>query len=212
MDLIELSALNELSTEINKNDIEKIKLELVIPSALFEDTQGADFLMAMKRWKGLNPFLFHQVLQHVRPDLLTTANKIPWLCDPSIRADESTDNQLSIRSLIELLKAELTLEKQKLIIISISREVEESIDIELTLNKLFEKGLIQKDLKKLRGLMVAVGRNDLENKLKAFQSAFIQMEDELFIFEFKKALKLLVKEIAEWMLSLKQYLTMRYSK
>ena len=212
MDLIELSALNELSTEINKNDIEKIKLELVIPSALFEDTQGADFLMAMKRWKGLNPFLFHQVLQHVRPDLLTTANKIPWLCDPSVRADESTDNQLSIRSLIELLKAELTLEKQKLIIISISREVEESIDIELTLNKLFEKGLIQKDLKKLRGLMVAVGRNDLENKLKAFQSAFIQMEDELFIFEFKKALKLLVKEIAEWMLSLKQYLTMRYSK
>ena len=60
--------------------------------------------------------------------------------------------------------------------------------------------------------MVAVGRNDLENKLKAFQSAFIQMEDELFIFEFKKELKLLVKEIAEWMLSLKQYLTMRYSK
>ena len=212
MDLIELSALNELSTEINKNDIDKIKLELVLPSALFEDTQGVDFLMAMKRWKGLNPFLFHQVLQHVRPDLLTTANKIPWLCDPSARVDESTDNQLSIRSLIELLKAELTLEKQKLIIISISREVEESIDIELTLNKLFEKGLIQKDLKKLRGLMVAVGRNDLENKLKAFQSAFIQMEDELFIFEFKKALKLLVKEIAEWMLSLKQYLTMRYSK
>ena len=212
MDLIELSALNELSTEINKNDIDKIKLELALPSALFEDTQGADFLIAMKRWKGLNPFLFHQVLQHVRPDLLTTANKIPWLCDPSARADESTDNQLSIRSLIELLKAELTLEKQKLIIISISREVEESIDIELTLNKLFEKGLIQKDLKQLRGLMVAVGRNDLENKLKAFQSAFIQMEDELFIFEFKKALKLLVKEIAEWMLSLKQYLTMRYSK
>ena len=212
MDLIELSALNELSTEINKNDIDKIKLELVLPSALFEDTQGVDFLMAMKRWKGLNPLLFHQVLQHVRPDLLTTANKIPWLCDPSARTDESTDNQLSIRSLIELLKAELTLEKQKLIIISISREVEESIDIELTLNKLFEKGLIQKDLKKLRGLMVAVGRNDLENKLKAFQSAFIQMEDELFIFEFKKALKLLVKEIAEWMLSLKQYLSMRYSK
>ena len=212
MDLIELSALIELSTEINKNDIDKIKLEFVLPSALFEDTQGVDFLMAMKRWKGLNPFLFHQVLQHVRPDLLTTANKIPWLCDPSARADESTDNQLSIRSLIELLKAELTLEKQKLIIISISREVEESIDIERTLNKLFEKGLIQKDLKKLRGLMVAVGRNDLENKLKAFQSAFIQMEDELFIFEFKKALKLLVKEIAEWMLSLKQYLSMRYSK
>ena len=212
MDLIELSALNELSTEINKNDIDKIKLELVLPSALFEDTQGVDFLIAMKRWKGLNPFLFHQVLQHVRPDLLTTANKIPWLCNPSAQADESTDNQISIRSLIELLKAELTLEKQKLIIISISREVEESIDIELTLNKLFEKGLIQKDLKQLRGLMVAVGRNDLENKLKVFQSAFIQMEDELFIFEFKKALKLLVKEIAEWMLSLKQYLSMRYSK
>ena len=38
------------------------------------------------------------------------------------------------------------------------------------------------------------------------------MEDEQFIFEFKKALKLLVKEIAEWILSLKQYLSMRYSK
>ena len=63
------------------------------------------------------------------------------------RADESSENQLSIRSLIELLKAEHTLEKQKLIIIFISREVEESIDIELTVNKLFEKGLIQKDLK-----------------------------------------------------------------
>ena len=72
MDLIELYALKELSTEINKVDIEKIKLELVLPSALFEDNQWVDFLMAMKKWKGLNPFLFHQVLQHVSPDLLNT--------------------------------------------------------------------------------------------------------------------------------------------
>ena len=212
MDLTELSSLTELSEEITMNDIDKIKLELVLPSALFEVTKGIDFLLAMKRWQGLNPFLFHQVLQHIRPDLLIIANKIPWLCNASASTDESTDNQLSIRSLIELLKAELTLEKQKLIIISISREVEENINIELTLNKLVEKGIIHKDLEKLTRLMQAIKRNDLVNKLKTFRSVFIQMEDEQFIFEFKKALKSLVKEIAVWMLSLKKYLSIKYSK
>ena len=205
MDFSELKELTDFSQQLTIDDILDFKLQLNLPEALFQTSGNVSFLFALKKWAGHNPFKFYQSLQQIRPDLVLTAIKIPWLCKTS-ESEVTTDSQLSMRSLIELLKTELTVDKQMLIHMTLSTEMEENVDIEITLNKLFEGGYIKRDLSELSKVLVGIQREDLVNKLKPYQTLFYQMDEEEFYYKFRRAMENLVKEIETWVKSLKQFI------
>ena len=200
-----LKQLIEISNQLTTNDISKLKLLLKVPVALFETEDGENFLFGLKQWSGHNAFNFYQSLQSVRPDLVMIANKIPWLCSSIENENEEVEEGLTINSFINFMKAELTIGKQKMILIAHFKKAEEPINIEITLAMLLDKGLIRRNLKKLSIIMADIGRNDLINKFKDYQKAFCHMEEDEFLFKFRNALKSAEKQVEEWKNYLKQY-------
>ena len=200
-----LKQLIEISNQLTTNDISKLKLLLKVPEALFEAEDGKNFLFALKQWSGHNPFNFYQNLQSVRPDLVMIANKIPWLCNSIENEDEEVEEGLTISSFINYMKAELTIGIQKMILIAHFKKAEEQINIEITLAKLLDKGLIRRNLEELSIIMDDIGRKYLINKFKDYQKAFCQMEEDEFLFKFRNALKSAEKKVQEWKNYLKQY-------
>ena len=187
----ELSQLTELSEQLTRDNVERIILILDLPTALFKDTNAVEFLFSMKAWSEHNPFRFYLALLETAPELVSIAIRMvmsPLACEypPPIK-------QSSIKTLIYLLKAELTVDKLKVIHITFSKEVEGNIDIEKILKMLFEKGKIEKDLISLIELMEAIKRNDICNKLREYQRAFQGMEEGEFHIKFKKELASLGK-------------------
>ena len=206
MDLPELSQLTEFSEQLTTDDIVKFKVQLNLPTALFQVTGGVQFLIAIKKWGNHNPYAFYQALLNIRPDLVQIAMQIPWLCNAIDNEYEDSSEQLSIKTLITLLKTELTVDNLSLIYVSISTEIEESIDFETTLHKLLENGYIQTDLKALTRLLVRIKRDDLVRKMESYQNVLCQMEEEKFQYDFKNVVASLVKELRNWMSSLRQFL------
>ena len=204
MNVPELSQLTEFSEQLTTNDIGKFRVQLNLPTALFQVTGGVQFLIAMKKWGNLNPYAFYQALLSIRPDLVPIAMQIPWLCNANENEDSS--EQLSIKTLITLLKTELTVDNLSLIYVSISTEIEESIDFETTLNKLLEKGYIQTDLKALSILLLQIKRDDIRRKLEEYQSVLYNLNENEFQFKFKNVLRTMVKEIINWISSLKLFM------
>ena len=188
MDVTELTLLTELTNHLTTVDISKFILLLNLPAGLFQLTGGVQFLYALKKWNNHNPYIFYQTLLNIRPDLVQIAMQIPWLCKANENEYEDSSEQLSIKSLITLLKTELTVDNLTLIYVSISTEIEESIDFETTLNKLLEKGYIQTDLKALSILLLQIKRDDLVRKLELYQNVLCQMNKEKFQYDFKNVM------------------------
>ena len=191
---------------LDSSDKSKLKLLLKVPLALFEVEDGENFIFALKQWSGHNAFNFYQSLQNVRPDLVMIASKVPWLCC-SIENEEveEVEEGFTINSFINFMKAELTIGIQKMILIAHFKKAEEPINIEITLAKLLDEGLIKRNLEELSIIMADIRRNDLINKFKGYQRAFCQMEEEEFLFKFRNALKSAEKQVEEWKNYLKQY-------
>ena len=151
MNVPALTQLTEFSEQLTTDDIYKFKVQLNLPTALFQVTGGVQFLIALKKWGNHNPYAFYQALLNILPDLVAIAMQIPWLCN----ANENEMNTKTLPAIIHqnikitLLKTELNVDNLSLIYVSISTEIEERIDFETTLHKLLEKGYIQTDLKAL---------------------------------------------------------------
>ena len=207
----EISALNDLTTELTAEDIIRIKNEIGIPEGLCKDiTQGFNFINAMKQWKGRDPYKFYLAIQHIRPDLLAIACDIKWLCVES--PIEFQEDELSIKTLINLLRSEIPKEKWTLIYIAIANESIENISFEMTLNKLLENGYIQKDLQNLLKILKGIQRNDVIDKLKVYIELFSQMEDGEFESKFKREVGIQEKEMKQWETNLKQFSLIQYGK
>ena len=206
MNVPELSQLTEFSEQLTTDDISKFKVQLYLPTALFQVTGGVQFLIALKKWGNHNPYAFYQALLSIRPDLVQIAMQIPWLCNAIENEYEDTSEQLSIKTLITLLKTELTVDNLSLIYVSISTDIEESIDFETTLHKLLEKGYIQTDLKALSILLLQIKRDDIVKKLELYQSVLYNLNEDEFQFKFKNVLRTMVKEITNWISSLKLFM------
>ena len=134
-------------------------------------SEGIEFLLEVKKCDLNNPFIFRQTLKEIRPDLLSLASRLPWLCS------EFGSHVEYIQSLIGLLKAELSNDQIKQIYRVISIEVEGNLSFRFALNTLFEKGFFQRDLYKLSKLMEEIGRDDIPNKMMKFQNIFSLMEE-----------------------------------
>ena len=212
MNIQELVALKELSNQLKANDIKQITDFIGIAEGLCQEiTEGSKFLTTLKKWSGHNPFIFYQTLKHVRGDLVATACKIKWLCVTSPEEIEyKEEEKLSIKTLIEFLKSEISKANWELIYMVATNEAGEDVNFETTLNKLLEKGLIEKDLTTLIEIIKGIQRGDLVEKLEQYRHAFGQMEDGEFESKFKKEVGKQAKELEKWELKLKEFLQIQY--
>ena len=101
MNVPALTQLTEFSEQLTTDDIGKFKVQLNLPTALFQVTGGVQFLIALKKWGNHNPYAFYQALLNIRPDLVAIAMQIPWLCNANENENEYEDSseQLSIKTL-----------------------------------------------------------------------------------------------------------------
>ena len=214
MNFAELNALNELSTELKEHEIIRILTELRVPEVLYQDIkQGTNFLTALKKWSSHNSYQFYQSLNSVRPELVPVACRIKWLCVSSPEQTEYKEEEmLTIKTLIELMKSEISIVKWQLIYMVVTGEAGENVNFEITLNKLLEKGLIDRDLKTLKEIMKEIQRNDLIEKLQEYQNAFSTMEDGEFESKFKREVNNQAKEMKRWQSNLKDFLEIQYGR
>ena len=210
-EITEISAISDLSDELTIGDISKLQIVIQIPDGIYKDVKnGTQFLHAIKFWKRNNPFIFYQALLDARPDLVAMACDIPWLC--STCEGEYQEEELSIKTLINLLKTEIPKDKWTQIYIGLAQETEENVGYEITLNKMLEKGFIKKNLITLILVLKSIKRLDVIEKLKAYRKVFAEMEDEEFESKFKREINAQVKEMIEWELKLKQFMKSQFGK
>ena len=213
MNITELKGMTELSSELNRSEIIQLRNLIGIPEGLCEDiSQGTHFLFAVKGWSGHNPYRFYLALQNVRPDLLAIACDIPWLCVESPVDSDDEGKELSVKTLIELLRSEITKGQWLLIYMAAANETAHNVGFESTMNKLFEKGLIQRDLVQLSEILDGIQRSDLVQQMKAYQRVFAVMEEEEFEAKTKREVGSQVKEMEQWEKKLKQFMKSQYSK
>ena len=209
----ELTALIELSEELSTADIIHLRNVIGLPEGLCQSAaNAAQFLSSIKKWRGHNPFEFHQALQSVRPELIAIACEIKWLCVSSPSEFVQESKELSIKTLIDLLSTEIPKDKWILIHMVVANEAGENIGFEVTLNKMIENGFIKKDLKKLTQILMRIKRDDLVNKMRAYQGIFLGMEEGEFMRKFKIEVGTQAKEMAQWETKLKQFALMQYGK
>ena len=212
--LLELSALTELSRELTAIDCIRIRNVIGLPEGLSEEAkEGFLFLIAFKQWRGHRPHRFYTILRDIHPELITIACKIPWLCVSSHSDVEYEEEEtISIKSLIELLKTELTKGQWIAIYMVVAGETNVNIGFQETLEMLLDKGLIHSDLTQLSQIMKVIQKNDIVEKLRVYQKAFIRMEEGEFESKFKREVNNQAKEMAQWEEKLKQFALMQFEK
>ena len=212
--LAELGASNRLLKELKTEEIIRILTELRVPEVLYQDIkQGTNFLTALKKWSGLNSYQFYQSLNSVRPDLVPVACRIKWLCVSSPEQTEYKEEEvLSVKTLIELMKSEISKANWELIYMAVTGEAGENINFEITLNKLLENGLIDRDLSTLKGILFEIDREDLIEKLQQYQNAFRSMEEEEFESKFKREVNNQAKELKQWEMKLREFVKVQYKQ
>ena len=213
MDISKLVAMKELSAELTPEDIIKIRNVIGIPAGLCERvTTGTQLLTAIKRWKQHNPYLFYLVLQDIRPDMIAVANRLPWLCASAPSEFECRGEELSIKSLIELLKREIKREEWELIYMHIENDAGENMGFEMTMEKLLENEIMQKELIQLADLLKGIQREDVVKKLEEYKKVFSNMQEGEFESKFKNEIYKQRKEMAKCEAKLKQFALMQYGK
>ena len=208
-EITELSALIELSEGITESEIMQIQTIINLPAGLCKD---AEFFSAIERWKEHSPYMFYLALKDMRPDLIPLACEIPWLCVSTPSEFVNEGKELTIKTLIGMLKSEIPRDKWGMIYIVIAKEPQEDVDFEITLNMLVENGYIQADLKKLFQIMKAVKRDDIVEKLKPYQKAFSEMGDAEFEWKFKRETQNQGKEVNEWKQKLIDFSISQYTQ
>ena len=205
--LLELSALTELSRELTAIDCIRIRNAIGLPEGLSEEAkEGFLFLIAFKQWRGHRPHRFYTILRDIHPELITIACKIPWLCVSSHSDVEyEEEDKISIKSLIDLLKTEITKGQWVAIYMVVAGETSVNIGFQETLEMLLDKGLIHSDLTQLSQIMEVIQRNDIVEKLRVFQRAFTRLEEGEFESKFKREVNNQAKEMAQWEEKLKEF-------
>ena len=183
----ELRALIELSEQLTTAEIIQIQTITNMPEGLCKDaTKASDFLTAIKQWKYHDPYQFYLALEDLRPDLIAVACEVSWLCVSTPNEFEIEEKELTIKTLIDLLKSEIPRDKWGMIYMTIANEAMENVGFEVTLNKMAEKGYIHKDLAQLCQILKVIKRDDIVEKMKPYLKAFSGMEDGEFEWKFKR--------------------------
>ena len=212
MDISKLTALTELSNELTIPDITRIRNEIGIPEALCEDmSQVTTFLFGIKKWRAHNPFHFYLALKGVRPELTEQACKIQWLCASCPEGSEyQQEEELSVKTLVALLRSELTTAQCLLINMTVLKEPQENVTFADTLNLLLDKELMHPDLVVLSNILRGIQREDVLEKLQAYRNVFSGMEKGEFESKLRREIANQVRESEQWEQKLKLFLQMQY--
>ena len=203
-----LSQLKELSDRLSRHDIQKLHDSLSVPYGVCDrESTGAAFLTSLKKWNKFDPFIFHQSLSAIRPDLVGVALNISWLC-----VDVSgmhSDQPLTVKGLVQLLQWGISIDNLRLIQATFDSE-ENEVKFDNTMKLLLRNNVIRKDLVALSKLLLSIKHDDIAEKLRAYKAIFVNMSDHEFASKFRKELARLGKQIIEWEHYLKEFLETQF--
>ena len=154
-----------------------------------------------------DPFIFHQSLSAIRPDLVGVALNISWLCVdvPGMHSDQP----LTVKGLVQLLQWGISIGNLRLIQATYDSE-ESEVKFDNTMKLLLKNNVIRKDLIELSLLLIDIELNAIAEKLNAYKKVFQNMCDYEFTSKFRKELARLGKQIIEWEHYLKEFLQTQY--
>ena len=205
----------ELAKELSANDVAQLRFQMKVPMGICDkDSDGVSFLLALRNWKEFNPYLFYQALTSMnRPDLIAIATNITWLCvsEPT-EITEQFQEPLSMKTLLSLLRNEISKKEWKIIAISIMDSLEIKEDFESIITACLENQIITNDLVNLQSMLTKIQRLDLVGKIREYKTIFIGMSEEEFNAKIKRELSAQAVEIAQWELSLKHYIEIQNRK
>ena len=205
----EIKYTNELASELTIGEIDQLKFLIQFPMGLCEgNCDGASFLLGMRKWQNFDPYIFSQALTTIgRIDLLTIICKITWLCASQPR---SFTEEYSMKSLLTLLRTEITKREWKIVAVIVYGNLEGEEDFESIITACLSNQLIT-NLKALQELFSTINRLDVSDKLRKYETVFAGMAEDEFIFKMKRELVSQTTEIAEWDNKLKSFLENQYT-
>ena len=213
-DLLEFGSINEMANELTADDVAKLCFQLNTPVGVCDkDSDGVNFIFALRKWKEFNPYSFYQALTSMnRPDLIAIAINITWLCvsEPT-EITEQFQEALSVKTLLSLLRTEISQKEWKVLAIGLMDKLQGRDDFESIITVCIEKQLITSNLIKLGKLLAVINRLDIAGKIKEYQTLFAGMSEDEFISKMKRELSAQANEIAEWESKLKLFLSMKSS-
>ena len=213
-ELLEFGSINEMANELTADDVAKLCFQLNVPVGVCDkDSDGVNFIFALRKWKEFTPYLFYQALTSMnRPDLIAIAMNITWLCvsEPT-EITEQFKEPLSMKTLLSLLRTEISKKEWKVLAIGLMDKLQGRDDFESIITVCLEKQLITSNLIKLRKLLTVINRLDIAEKIIQYQSLFAGMSEEEFISKMKRELSAQAKEVAQWESKLKLFLSMKSS-
>ena len=200
--------LKKLSNTLSRHDIHQLHDSLSVPDGLCDrDSDGTVLFQSLKKWDEFDPFIFHQSLSTIRPDLVGIALNISWLCVdvPGMHSDQP----LTVKGLVQLLQWGISI--GNLHIIHTAYESEESeVKFDSTMKLLLSNNVIRKDLKELAVLLIDIELNAIAEKLEPYKKSLQNMCDHEFTSKFRRELTRLVKQIVEWEHYLKEFLETQF--
>ena len=213
--LSNIEHMSELTKELSADDVTQLRFQMKVPMGICDKDFGKlNFLLALRNWKEFNPYLFYQALTSInRPDLIAIASNITWLCvsEPT-EITEQFKEPLSIKTLLSLLRTEITQKEWKIIAISLMDSLEIKEDFESIITACLENKFITKDLVNLQNMLTILDRLDLVDKIRDYKTIFIGMPQDEFNAKIKRELLAQAIELAQWELSLKQYIGIQNCK
>ena len=209
----DICCMFKISDELNTEEKKRIMSELNVSEDLRNEFRnGSDFITIMKKCPKHDAFQFYQSLHNIKPDLIPVACKLKWLCVSSQDQVEPKQQELSIKSLVQLLKNGISKKDWEMICTGLTGETGENVNCEITLNKLMERGLIERDLTTLKNALSGINKNELAHQLDQYDSLLSKME----MGEFKKKLENEIgtkrKEISKWTQELKEFAKKQYEE
>ena len=203
--------LIELGKQLSPPDVQKLVNLLNIPSGYSEKiTSGMNLLGTLKKWGEHNPNVFYQGLEAIgRSDLLEKAKQYPWLASEFPVKHVSHENEFSVKSLVKVLKNELSEEDWHGIYL-VNENIDFSMTFDAKLKSLLEEGYIASDLAQLTNLMSIIKRNDVAISVQQHENVFLQIPN--FVDNCEKYLDSLGKDITRWRLSMRKYLELQNRK
>ena len=207
--LSNIEHMSELAKELSANDIAQLRFQMKVPMGICDkDSDEVSFLLALRNWKEFNPYSFYQALTSMnRPDLAAIAINITWLCvsEPT-EITEQFEEPLSMKTLLSLLRNEISKKEWKIIAINLMDSLEIKEDFESIITACLENQIITNDLLSLQSMLTKIQRLDLVDRIREYKTLFIGMSEEEFNAKIKRELSAQAKEIAQWELSLKHYI------
>ena len=212
--LLEIDHLTQLANELTAEDVTKLRFHLKVPPGVCDkDCDAVNFLYSMRRWEKFNPHELYQALTCInRTDLRSIAIKIPWLCvSEPILQTEQWAQPLSMKTLLKMLRTEISKKEWTIIAISLDTSLQSKDDFESIVTVCLETRLISSDMKNLQRLMLVVNRMDIINQLREYENVFVDMSSDEFVGKMKRELSAQANEIAQWESKLKLFISMKSS-